>query len=156
MSSLSVPSPLADTEQLKRDLWRRAAELAANSDPRSLSAAAATQILTCLADYSAKPTHGIAEDAEAVSGLASDLRKIILASPFDAPTGVHAFDSVVDIYGQIRDPRSWRPSAEQKARAQKVLGENPQDIRFTRDGAMIARVRGGSFVDIDPEPEVSR
>lgn len=46
MSSPSEPTTHADTNQLERDLMHRAAQMLANSDPQSLTAAAAVIVLT--------------------------------------------------------------------------------------------------------------
>lgn len=146
--------PVSESEGLKLAVLKRAAETIGATSPFSVTSYAARRVMECCW-FTPIPRHGIAEDAGAIADLIEALRRIIRQDPDDACEWGNALRVLVDSHETLTDPRRWKPSPEQIARAREVLGGVPYQISFTEGGTMIARLRGGAFFEIPPVKAIS-
>lgn|GEM_PF-4544678 len=133
--------PASTPHTIACDLLDQATRVLQKHDPRSQTAHAAAEVLSCAARAVSRQPGEHREDPDALWTMADTLRALVQADPLNAERPARRLRELVATAQHLEDPSRWRPSAAQRERAYQVLGTRQvPHHRFTADGRYQARV----------------
>lgn len=137
---MDTPLPASTPYTIACDLLDQAMHILQKHDPRSQTARAAAEVVSCAARAVSLQPGEHEEDPEALWALADTLKSLVQADPFTAERPARQLRDLVGVALRVQDPSRWQPSAAQRLRAYQVLGtRRVPHHRFTADGKYQAR-----------------
>lgn len=154
---MDAPDPTYTMQERLEDLLSHCLRLAWKYGPHTTTCRSALQVAAFAADgLEHHPLSGREAPGE-LAQIAETLRDIIRADPDQAGCAIGALRVLNSAIREVGNPRGWRPTDSQFARAALALGVEPSEVHdtaFTEGGAFYARVVGGNFVEV-PRDEVN-